>query len=204
MWRGLKILLIITFLIFLGGGLIMWWSTSVSPSDVRTYSLNELRGVSICRNCQCVGLEPSIWPELIRKVINLRFTIGTGWKGEESQELYEVEFDWGKNGRFGIRLWTRPSLNGHVIATFQRKHEGGTAYYGDYSGDELKKSLDEFAQPEKMLEKLCGIPGGQHNNSLEWTRYRQAFWKFSSRLCALGQRTGMVSYKNSQTPISLY
>src|SRR4051812_37714498 len=93
--------------------LVGWWATLVSPAEVRTYSQDDLQSIKICRNCKCAELDRALWPELIQQVSRLEFTFNIGKRNEMSQDLYELRFDWGKNGVFGIRLWTRPSINGN-------------------------------------------------------------------------------------------
>lgn len=146
MWGKIRLLLILAFILVIGVVLIGWWANRISPADVRAYSLNDLHSVKVCPNRQCVDLDRGAWAELVERVGRLESTWNVGRKGEESTDLFYVEFDWGNNGTFGLRLWTRSSIKGNVIATFQREYRGGTSFYGDYSAKELNDWIERQAQ----------------------------------------------------------
>ena len=168
MRRRIKGLLILAFLVIVGILLIIWRSGSVSPTDVRAYSLDDLRSVKICRDCKCADLDRTTWPELIQHVEKLQSTLNVGSKGETGQNLYNIEFDWGKKGVFGLRIWTRPSIKGQVIATFEKERYGGTAYYGNYSANELKSWIDERGQPENQLKTVCSLLDRKQRQQTKW------------------------------------
>jgi hypothetical protein len=142
MRKKVKLILVLAFVAALLAVCGRWWATRVTPSDVLSFPPNELRALKVCRNQECATLDQNLWPELLQRAGSLEVTWSIGWKGEESSDLYYLFFDWGGRGTFQVRLWTRPSIRGHIIGTFEKHACNSTWYYDNYSAIELYQWLD--------------------------------------------------------------
>ncbi len=166
MWRKIKLTFFVSFLVLAGMFLVDWRAARVSPAHVRSYHPDDLHRIEVCRSCVCAELDRTLWPEFIRQVYDLKSTWNVGGKGETGRDLYYVKLDWGKHGTFALRLWTRPSIEGEVIATFQKERRGGTSFYGDYSA----KGLYDWLEKETQFRQISSEPrvhaGEQHSDTI--------------------------------------
>jgi hypothetical protein len=166
--RKYKMVLIAGLVLLIGMFYVDWWTSRVSPSKIKTYPIEDLRSVTVCGPQPCQELDHRLWPELIQHVEALVPTFKVGLRGEVSETLYVLHFDWGTSGGFSLRMWTRPSIGRDVIATLQGVRGKRTDFYGNYSAGDLWGWLSN-AQRGEPGRASSERSGAQHNEGLHLT-----------------------------------